>query len=1102
MQTTELTTNRVTSTPAVVEFASATTLSALPPIPFPVSGNSSTTAVITPLPSTILGSAGFFTAPRQSSAPAPTESLLETLLVDKSFTPTTILKAKTTHFGSSHAPTNTNYTAGATTIPAAAEARSGGSSTNVIVIVVAIGGIITVLVSVSVIFMYCIRSRTLRRASVLGGPQPMSFRDKFRRGPSPNRAMAMASRTSIGSFFGRKPAQGGESKETGRPVTGVSVHESSELPPPTPPIPIPERPPKPNRPERTPSTFIHGISTWEVQSQDHALLVPSELPVTRSPSIHTPTSRSDEVGSPESLGDGAPLPEPPARPKHFPPHPITDHPYPLLAAGNRRSVPTPLNINQLNAFYRVPGGDLSSITYTTAPESPAIHVPSPLSPPPPMRLSTQSWHNAQEENLRGPTRLERLTSLYTGGIGYLRGSQAASSHYNSVLGGPYSVHRPPSAYNYYKHSRGLSGLGSPPGSAVDPLDPDDSIKKSIYSLDVYRNTYGTYSSSMTDLPRTATSSNWVNSTAFTESSAIGVGGGREAALALLGGNLPFTPAARQSSVRGSGLVNCSKPSLVSLSDSRHDSEDNAEIAVGDSLEEECEDRPSIVVSRAGNYRSFSTPVQAVSDRISKISTASSKAGGLTAETSEMRTSAAESVSSCTTTGSSILYSSGKGSNPCLHEEMKQEPCREDTLQHPWPLPTLLDNNSSETFGSPSVSPRTGAGQGLTTLTAGGFTFPSPWARGLQSPKTTLAQPTPVSRTITPSESRHVSTSSLTSPDRNNTICLPRSQTFPLFVDTPPSSLAEQDAEEPSSGVSEYVHVPTMDALIQQLKKEKKSCTCSYSASSIYSTSIRSKSVRSGKSAKSVKSRKSARSEKAEEDEAPLGHSSTSSHSSDYIPPATARESVTAYLTASNMSSATPAASTPGTTVTDLTLSSEASPLVDPNDNMQHTTQHPFIFPFQNPPPITPTARYSLPQPQVSFILPRSPTPTQSRLPSPYSSPRLAYTPSPFSPRRIATTDIPTPRPITRGKHRHYRSNSFSGTVRSVAIGARVGGTAQPPYPATEKPLAGGYRVGSKVMSMMVFPRFSTLFGTGKSESEKSQPQSPRQTDESVIHAMV
>lgn len=1003
--------------------------------------------------------------------------------MDNSITQTPRQGFRTTHYESGRRTTAVGDTPNeANTSTAQEDITTGGSSpTQIIVIVVAIGGIITVLVSVSVIFMYCIRSRTLRRGNFTGGPKPMNFREMFRRSLIPNRAITNERTAALGSYFARKPAQDVFVGERAGPLTRPLVLEASQIP--TRPIAIPERPPRPNRPERTPSTLLHNISktvSWEVKSHNKSLAVPPELPPTRSPSIHTPTSHLDEVRSPTSLSDGAPLPEPPARPQHFPPRPVTGIPYSSLppvtgiphsslSRANRRSVPTPLNVHQLSAFYSLPEGDLSNITYMTTPDSPATHVNSPLSPPPPARFSIRSWHKAQEED-RGLTRVERLNSLYNGSIGYLRGSQTASSHYNSLLTGPTSVYDPLSDYASYSQFHGNGNLGQ--SSGISPLY-DDRKGKSTYPhgyADIYRNTYGSSNSIMTEVSR------------------LGTSDGRDAALTFLGGNTSFSPAVRYASVRGSGSVNCSKPSLVSLNESNHESESNAEIATGESTEEEHEDGASTVGSRAVSPGSTRRSSGALPDTVRNVSTSDVNHEELTVEGSEKRTSEAESLNSCTTTGSSILYNE-RGFNLELPDKIQEEASSAELLDLPLPrsLATSLKTNSSDTFGASGGTLRMRTGRGLT---AGGFTFPSPWAKDILPEKSLLGQSTPLSATMTAaSDSRRVSMSSVTVTETNHTLGPPRKQSSPA-VEASSSSSADGNAYNQNARVPSCAHTQSMDALIDQLRKQRHPCECNCSSSSLYSTSTRTKSVKSQNSGKSV----------IQSQEPPPAHSNTSSRSSNYLPAPIARASITTNLTAAGMSSTTLATSTPGTTVTDLALPPDSRPsstITSSPGTQSHLPQPSFIFPSR-PDPATPSSRHSLPPPLISFMYPPSQLQTpSSRAPSPYPSPTLAYTPSPFSPRR--KPDSTPPRPSTRGKHRHYRSNSFSGTTSMVGPSQSSISTTQTP----EKPSSSGYRVGSKVMSMIIFPRLSALFGTAKSDNEKAQLQSSSaNNNDALMHGIV
>ena len=918
----------------------------------------------------ISGTEMLFMPTAPPSGPLPRESPVVSLLIDTNFTPTPSLDLEIVQVESSYRSSGTGYNVDAPGFPTLEPQVNSHNleTTHVIVIVVAIVGIITLLVSITMTIMYFIRSRSTPGIVFLGRAKPTS--NIFRRMVTKIQATAFASTAPIGNFVSSifKPARIVQSVEPGRTIPSSSVPSNTHPSPTTPLIPIPETQITSVRPDRTPLGFLYTRSPsvqWEAKPKEDSLPVPGDFALTRPPSVNTSASKSDPENSLVIVDDGEPLPEPPARLRRTPAMPTTHSVYPIT---NRHSVPTSLNFHTMSAFYGLPGGDSSDIMYNTAPESPVSHIPSALSPPPPAQAFNPSQRQTREAKGKTPTRYERGMS-----VGCLGGSQAASSHQNSVLLGPPCMYDP-LACNYVRHSQG-SEIEYPPFANPFSYGADRFIGKPSHHrlgcTDFTQNTHRRHSASMTDFRGLGTEEPLNTYPELPERRQV-------ANVGLLVDRSSFT---RQSSIRGSGSVNCSKPSLVSLHASRHGSEENAEIASGESTEEEGDEWPSTTLSRAGSHRCGGP-----------LSKRNSKAGLVQDAFGQQRSSGTDTLSSCDTTGSSILYHVAD-SEPASGGEHSLPQPEGFCLSPPRPLATLLENTSSDTFGKSTAFTKP-----CPRLIPGEINFPLPWTHDLCiPPKLPLGHSYPLPTTAGACKSNRVSMSSMF---ETTTFSPSRMIRLPM---TTPGPSTRPDLDAPPSGISDYIHTPSIDVLIHQLKQPNKICSCNCSSSSsVYSTNSHI--------------------------EPNLGHSTNSSGSSDYLPPPSARDSVAQYLISSDISSPPLAPSVPETAATNSPLFSYLSNSKPCNTFPQtdhHTFPRPFIFPLQTPTSSSGT-RHSLPLPLTEISTLTS---------SPYLPPKVIHKPPPFSSLRNA--EIPSPRPVTRGKYHHYRRSSFNGSLNTILTNART-----------------------------------------------------------------
>lgn len=922
-----------------------------------------------------------------SPSPLPTESPIVSLLIDTSFTPTSSPNLEIVQVSSSHRYSGTGHNSDATGSPTLGPQLNSNSqeTTHVIVVVVAVVGIITLLVSITMTIIYCCRSRSTSGIATLGGAKPARLPHMFHGIVTKIKATAIASTVSIGNLVSRvlKPTQPVWSLETGRTIPSLFASGNTYPSHTTPLISTPGAQITSLRPEKTQSVFLYDRSPsipWEVKLKEDSLPVPGDFALTRSPSVNTSASKSDPENSPMIVDDGEPLPEPPPRLRRTTARSMTGTTQSLYTMTNRHSLPTSFNFHTMSTFYGIPGGDSS---YNTASESPVSNVPFALSPTPPVQAFTLSRRQTREEKGKTPARYERVMSLHD--------TSVDTSHYNNLQMSPSCMHES-RANNYFCRSQDPDTECSPsPGYGAD-----HPIRKLPYGSE---NISQRHVSSMKDFrsPRTEE---------FLDTFPVPPERRWIADAALLADKPSLT---RQSSIRGSGSVNCSKPSLVSVHASRHGSEENVEIAAGQSIEEERDDWPSVkTLSRAGSQY-CTGPLQPIPKRDSVASVANLVSGNFG---KQRCISGTETLSSCATTGSSILYHfKGAFDAPVSGGEHSSSQPDGFCLNSPHSQATLLENTSSDTFGKSSASTKS-----CPRLVPGEFNFPLPWTHDLCIPqKPLLGNSRPLSTTAGACTSNRVSTSSISEAMTNLKFSSSRIMRLPV---TTPSLPAKPDADEdvPLQGISGYMHTPSIDVLIHQLKQRNKVCSCNCSSSSsLYSTSTFSNPI-------------------ASENVERMGHSTNSSGSSDYLPPPSARDSVAQYLIMPDVSSTTLRPPTPETTISDFNLSNNSKTWDTPPKTNHQTFPRPFVFPFQKS-TFSAGTRHSLPSHSTAVEISNPASFT-------YPPPKVISDPPPFS--LQCNSEISSSCLVTRGNHQHCRRNSFSSSLTATLANPQTSSPVEKP----------------------------------------------------------
>ncbi|KAI5799097.1 hypothetical protein DFH27DRAFT_82812 [Peziza echinospora] len=743
-----------------------------------------------------------------------------------------------------------------TTGSVAIEGKNEAAPSRGAIAAVAVGAVIAFLLVLALIVMYCARRRSAKFTDYLHrsrGVPGLGKRLGSER-PSMRGAGEEASRRpSMSSFFGLRYPAGGDSGP-GRalpPQTAADAQpaapgpEAAPSPPAPPPAALPAQDGRPRRPERTPSTYLSALSkkhvTWQDQLfQDQSFVTLPQL--TRSLSTHTTFTYGSDTG--KSLGDavddGTPLPDPPAR---LAPSVKGSHrgpSYSIFPASRRSSASGPSQASTSSGFYNMPAGECSVLTTTTYTDSP---VAANLSAPPPLSIFPPLFSYQTTDAGERQEGIGRLASVYGSGLGYLRGSQAASSQYNSVIADSNSDYESVSAYSACYNSEDIiPGLSYKEALSTEkpapPLGPQAGK----------RGTQATFTSSVGE---GALESMRYLARTLSESFASATANAKSTTLSLLGGSSTLTPAGRQSSIRGSGSVYSSKPSLVSLDESGPELEQ----PVTGSIMQDCLDgniRTRSQGPRIASYTSFPPPdfgAPAAGSRNSMQNSSrptSSIEPARSIESIARCASLTESITSVSSTGSSILYVHGTGMDV---EARKERVTRRDKTQNKSTSRCLTkqsENNALRKFG-PSQSMKT------EIIVAAGFSFPSPWVRGLQPTKHLRCgsalnkeylyesrQPSPTQdsdRSMSPDHPQHSSRESV-----------PSRHTLPvrMYGNTLGMNAERKIIEESS---------PTMEALIQELQTGAVDC----SSSSIYSSNSSSNGIMcktSGSFDRSVKSRNS------------------------------------------------------------------------------------------------------------------------------------------------------------------------------------------------------------------------------------------------------